>query len=97
MVELNFILFAKLLNFSKFLIIANYSIIILLVNYLGNWLILQIINFWNFLNWKFLGGLQNIEWSNVELPGFRNFKITNIKITKDELFFYVENDRVSEI
>ena len=30
-----------------------------------------------------------IEWSNVERPVFRNFKITNIKITKVELFFYL--------
>ena len=28
-----------------------------------------------------------IEWSNVERPGFRNDKITNIKITNHELFF----------
>ena len=57
--------------------------------------------------------MQNIEWSNVERPGFRNFKTTNIKITKDELFhffihlfifslfemkfFYLENEKVSEI
>ena len=33
-----------------------------------------------------LGGGQNLEWQNVERPIFRNFKITNIKITKDELF-----------
>ena len=29
-----------------------------------------------------------IEWSNVEWLGFRNLKITNIKITKDELFHF---------
>ena len=34
------------------------------------------------------GGVQNLEWSNVERPIFRNFKITNIKITKDQLFDY---------
>ena len=32
------------------------------------------------------GGDQNLERRNVERPIFRNFKITNIKITKDELF-----------
>ena len=32
------------------------------------------------------GGVQNLECSNVERPIFRNFKITNIKIAKDELF-----------
>ena len=32
-----------------------------------------------------LGGGQNLERRNVERPIFRNFKITNIKITKDEL------------
>ena len=26
---------------------------------------------------------------NAERPGFRNFKITNIKIINDELFFYL--------
>ena len=34
------------------------------------------------------GGVQNLEWSNAERPIFRNFKITNIKIAKDELFNY---------
>ena len=29
---------------------------------------------------------QNLEWSNVERPIFRNFKITYIEIAKDELF-----------
>ena len=33
--------------------------------------------------------------SNDEM--FRNLKITNIQITKDELFFYLKNDKVSEI
>ena len=47
-------------------------------------------NFWNFLNWKFLGGILYIQWSNVERPGFRNYKITNIKIMKDKLFFYLQ-------
>ena len=32
------------------------------------------------------GGGQNLERRNVERPIFRNFKIANIKITKDELF-----------
>ena len=32
------------------------------------------------------GGGQNLERRNVERPIFRNFKITNIKITKDQLF-----------
>ena len=32
-----------------------------------------------------------MEWSNIEQPGFRTFKITNIKITNDELFdFYID-------
>ena len=35
-----------------------------------------------------LGGVQNLEWSNVEQPIFWNFKITNIKIAKDKLFDY---------
>ena len=29
------------------------------------------------------GGIQNLEWSSVKSPVFRNFKITNIKIAKD--------------
>ena len=33
-----------------------------------------------------LGAGQNLERRHVERPIFRNFKITNIKITKDELF-----------
>ena len=33
-----------------------------------------------------LGGGQILERRNVEQPIFRNFKIANIKITKDELF-----------
>ena len=33
-------------------------------------------------------GVQNLEWSNVERLIFRNFKITNITIAKDELFDY---------
>ena len=39
-----------------------------------------------------MGRGQNLEWRNVKRPIFRNFKITNIKITKDELFdsFIVE-------
>ena len=32
------------------------------------------------------GGGQNLERQNVERPMFCNFKITNIKITKDDLF-----------
>ena len=36
----------------------------------------------------FGGGVQNLELSNVERPIFRNLKITNIKIAKDELFDY---------
>ena len=35
-----------------------------------------------------MGGVQNSEWSNVERPIFWNFKITNIKIAKYELFDY---------
>ena len=34
------------------------------------------------------GGVQNLEWSNVERPIFQNLKITNIKIAKNELFDY---------
>ena len=34
----------------------------------------------------FLGGGQNLERRYVERSIFRNFKTTNIKITKDELF-----------
>ena len=34
------------------------------------------------------GGVQNLECSNIERPIFRNFKIMNIKIVKDELFYY---------
>ena len=61
MIELIIFLFSELLSFTKLLIIENYSIIILLVNYLGNWIFFQIRNFRNFLNWKFSGGIQNIE------------------------------------
>ena len=32
------------------------------------------------------GGGQNLERRNLERPIFRNFKIANTKITKDELF-----------
>ena len=42
--------------------------------------------FWIGFDWR--GGVQNLEWSNVERPIFWNFKITNIKIAKDELFNY---------
>ena len=38
--------------------------------------------------YKKKGGVQNLEWSTVERPIFRNFKITNIKIAKDELVDY---------
>ena len=34
----------------------------------------------------FRGGGQILERRNVERPIFRNFKIANIKMTKDELF-----------
>ena len=38
----------------------------------------------------FGGGCQHLEQPNVERPIFRNFQISNIKITKDELFdFFV--------
>ena len=36
-----------------------------------------------FCIWKTMDGSQNFERRNVERPIFRNFKITNIKITKD--------------
>ena len=35
---------------------------------------------------EFMGKGQNLERVNLERPIFRNFKITNIKITKDKLF-----------
>ena len=35
---------------------------------------------------KKTGGSQNLEWRNVERPIFRNSKVSNIKITKNELF-----------
>ena len=35
---------------------------------------------------ELLGGGQNLERQNAKRPIFRNCKITNIKITKDELF-----------
>ena len=47
MVELDF-LGSKFFNFTKLLIIENESIIILFVSCLGNWIIFQIRNFWNF-------------------------------------------------
>ena len=37
---------------------------------------------------KNVGAVKNLEWSNVERPIFLNFKITNIKIAKDQLFDY---------
>ena len=73
MVELNLFIF-KIAKFYKIVNYSKQSIIILLVNCLRNWLIFQIRHFC-------------IESSNVERPGFRNFKITNIEITKDKLFF----------
>ena len=36
-----------------------------------------------------LGGDQNLERQNVERPIFRNLKITNIKITKDEIVLFL--------
>ena len=45
------------------------------------------VNSWKVLQFFPLsGGGQNIERRNIERPIFRNFKIANIKITKDELF-----------
>ena len=41
----------------------------------------------NLENWR--GEVRNLEGSNVERPIFRNFKITNIKIAKDELFDFI--------
>ena len=38
------------------------------------------------VSWAHWGGGQNLERRNVERPIFRNFKITNIEITKDQLF-----------
>ena len=37
---------------------------------------------------EILGGAQNLECSNVERLIFQHFKITNIKIVKDELLYY---------
>ena len=92
----------KLSNDSSFVILVfvfwNSEILVVLhsfvsnldphpVNCLENW---QIFEIRNFLIWKFLGGIQIIEWSNVERPGFRNVKITNIKIMKNVIsFFYL--------
>ena len=39
-------------------------------------------------NLKIYGGVKTLEGVNAEQPIFRNFKITNIKIAKDELFDY---------
>ena len=36
--------------------------------------------------WSIWGGGQNLERRNVQQLIFRNFKIANIKVTKDELF-----------
>ena len=38
---------------------------------------------------KFSGSCQRLEQPNVERPTFRNFKISNIKWTKDEDFFII--------
>ena len=43
------------------------------------------------------GGVQNLEWSNVERPIFRNFKITNIKTSKDKLIDYFIYEFISNI
>ena len=45
-----------------------------------------LIMIWNFATKT--SGVQKLQRSNVERPIFRNFKIRNIKITKDELFEY---------
>ena len=40
---------------------------------------------------KFWDGVQNMSCHDVEQPGFWNFKITNMKITKHELFnFFID-------
>ena len=41
--------------------------------------------YFNIRNFEILGGDQNLERRNVKRPIFRNLKIANIKITKDEL------------
>ena len=41
---------------------------------------------YNFIHTIKKGGGQNLERRNVERPIFQNSKITNIKITKDQLF-----------
>ena len=50
--------------------------------------LIKIFNNFSNCNIFILGGKQNLEWSNIERPIFRNFKITNIEIAKDELFDY---------
>ena len=63
------------------------------VEYLENGQRIEV--FFSFVTWKkdiAMGGVQNLELSNVERPIFRNFKITNIKIAKDELFSYFMYD-----
>ena len=42
----------------------------------------------DYKNIQNLGGEQNLELLSVERPIFQNYKITNIKIAKDELFDY---------
>ena len=43
-----------------------------------------------------MGGVQNLEWSNVEWLIFRNFEITNIKIAKDEFFCKYKKKKKNE-
>ena len=44
-----------------------------------------------------MGGVQNLEGSNVERPIFQNFKIANIKKAKNELFDYFIYDFFSKL
>ena len=53
--------------------------------------ILKLLEFFKYFDilttrYKFWGGGQNLERRNVDQPIFRNFKISNIKMTENELF-----------
>ena len=73
MVEFLFVL-SKSLIFTNLFIIANQSIIILLVNYLGNLLIFQIRNFWNFINWTIFGWDTKYRMTKCRTAGVSEFK-----------------------
>ena len=80
------------LDFSLFL-----NIFVKIFLNLWTFAILRFLNFGMFRFWdcrifeNFLFSIcrvQNLKWSNVERPTFRNFKITSVKIAKDEKFDY---------